>query len=145
MAAEQALKINPHMGINGHQGCSLLPFSFQRVVCKRVWSHVNLLIVSINDLQYRKSPFRNTKTLLRSRSLEYKRHSKSSNKNLNKWFSVIDTTRWREKRPFSFLDLSKILYGFIVFEVAWKDVCGINYLNELQVPIHAHNTNISIL
>ncbi|XP_034690343.1 uncharacterized protein LOC117917960 isoform X1 [Vitis riparia] len=82
--------------------------------------------------KYRKSPFRNTKTLLRSRSLEYKRHSKSSNKNLNKWFSVIDTTRWREKRPFSFLDLSKILYGFIVFEVAWKDVCGINYLNELQ-------------
>ncbi|KAL6340045.1 hypothetical protein AAG906_038880 [Vitis piasezkii] len=72
--------------------------------------------------KYRKSPFRNTKTLLRSRSLEYKRHSKSSNKNLNKWFS----------RPFSFLDLSKILYGFIVFEVAWKDVCGINYLNELQ-------------
>ncbi|PKA47424.1 hypothetical protein AXF42_Ash020153 [Apostasia shenzhenica] len=30
-------------------------------------------------------------------------------------------------------DLSKALHGFIIFEVAWKDVHGINYLNELQM------------
>jgi hypothetical protein len=30
-------------------------------------------------------------------------------------------------------ELHRTLYGFIVFEVAWNDVRGINYLNELLV------------
>ncbi|XP_026392765.1 uncharacterized protein LOC113288040 isoform X2 [Papaver somniferum] len=30
------------------------------------------------------------------------------------------------------IELRRTLYGFIVFEVAWNDVRGINYLNELQ-------------
>lgn len=29
--------------------------------------------------------------------------------------------------------LHRTLFGFIVFEVSWGDVRGINYLNELQV------------
>lgn len=118
------------------------PSFYKRVICKRVWSLVNFFGCSINDLQYRESPFINTKTLLRSQSLEQKRGLESSNKNLDKWFSVIDTHRWREKwtekHPFSFLDLSKILHGFIVFEVGWKDVSGIKYFNQLQVPTHVH-------
>lgn len=31
------------------------------------------------------------------------------------------------------IDLQRTLNGFIVFEVAWSNVCGINYLNQLQV------------
>ncbi|KAF7815269.1 uncharacterized protein G2W53_029238 [Senna tora] len=30
------------------------------------------------------------------------------------------------------IELHRTLYGFIVFEVVWSSVCGINYLNELQ-------------
>lgn len=30
-------------------------------------------------------------------------------------------------------ELHRTLYGFIVFEVSWTNVRGINYLNELQV------------
>ncbi|KAK9281180.1 hypothetical protein L1049_004075 [Liquidambar formosana] len=85
--------------------------------------------------KYRKSPFRNTRTFLKSPSLRYKGSSNSSSherKNLYKWLSGANINRWREKAPFSFLDLRKVLHGFIVFEVAWKDVRGINYLNELQ-------------
>ncbi|XP_050208058.1 uncharacterized protein LOC126657422 isoform X2 [Mercurialis annua] len=40
--------------------------------------------------------------------------------------------RVRERAPFSMINLYKALHGFIVFEVAWKDVRGINYVNELQ-------------
>ncbi|GKC56401.1 hypothetical protein Tco_1083999, partial [Tanacetum coccineum] len=29
--------------------------------------------------------------------------------------------------------LHRTLYGFVVFKVAWDDVLGINYVNELQV------------
>jgi hypothetical protein len=32
-------------------------------------------------------------------------------------------------------ELHRTLYGFIVFEVEWANVRGINYLNELQVEI----------
>lgn len=64
--------------------------------------------------------------------------------NLRKWFSVIDAATISRKRALlpvkklrsSLLANSKLhrtFYGFIVFEVAWKDVRGINYLNKLQV------------
>ncbi|KAI3774883.1 hypothetical protein L1987_49446 [Smallanthus sonchifolius] len=64
-------------------------------------------------------------------------------KSLRRWVSVIDAAILSEKKALlpvkklrnSLLANSKLhrtLYGFIVFEVAWKDVRGINYLNELQ-------------
>lgn len=56
-------------------------------------------------------------------------HAKA--KKINRWFPVIDSIKWQPKY---LMDLSKALHGFLVFEVAWKDVHGINYLNELQVP-----------
>lgn len=68
----------------------------------------------------------------------------SNSGDLKKWFSLIDSvisSRERALLPVKKLRNSLIvnsklhgtLYGFIVFEVAWKDVRGINYLNELQV------------
>lgn len=63
-------------------------------------------------------------------------------KKLKKWFSVIDATTFSKKKlPAKKLQsslylnkqLHKTLYGFIVFEIEWANVRGINYLNELQV------------
>ncbi|KAI7729253.1 hypothetical protein M8C21_002192 [Ambrosia artemisiifolia] len=67
----------------------------------------------------------------------------SESKNLRRWFAVIDAAILSKKRALlpvkklrnSLLansNLHRTLYGFIVFEVAWKDVRGVNYLNELQ-------------
>ncbi|KAG7568549.1 hypothetical protein ISN45_Aa04g013710 [Arabidopsis thaliana x Arabidopsis arenosa] len=62
-------------------------------------------------------------------------------KKLKKWFSVIDATTFSKKKlPAKKLQsslylnkqLHKTLYGFIVFEIEWANVRGINYLNELQ-------------
>ncbi|KAF5787300.1 hypothetical protein HanXRQr2_Chr10g0451201 [Helianthus annuus] len=64
-------------------------------------------------------------------------------KNLQRWFAVIDAAILSKKKAllpveklrnslFANSKSHRILYGFIVFEVAWKDVRGINYLNELQ-------------
>ncbi|KAL0405318.1 UNVERIFIED_CONTAM: hypothetical protein Slati_3845700 [Sesamum latifolium] len=64
-------------------------------------------------------------------------------RNFKKWFSLIDALMLSRKRALlpvkklrnSLIANSKLhrtLYGFIVFEVAWSDVRGINYLNELQ-------------
>ncbi|KAL8239375.1 hypothetical protein R6Q59_015942 [Mikania micrantha] len=66
--------------------------------------------------------------------------SKNSQK-LKRWLSMVTLSRKRvllpvEKLRTSLLANSKLhrtLYGFIVFEVAWKDVRGINYLNQLQI------------
>lgn len=64
-------------------------------------------------------------------------------KTLYRWFSVIDAALYQKKALIpvkklkdSFLlnkELHHTLYGFIVFEVEWAHVRGINYLNELQV------------
>lgn len=67
----------------------------------------------------------------------------TASENLRRWFSVIDAATLSRKRALlpvkklrsSLLANSKLdrtLYGFIVFEVAWEHVRGINYLNELQ-------------
>ncbi|GAY55199.1 hypothetical protein CUMW_162550 [Citrus unshiu] len=64
-------------------------------------------------------------------------------KKLERWFSLIDAATLSRKRvllPVKTLrshlllssELHRTLYGFIVFEVAWTNVRGINYLNELQ-------------
>nr|GEX46659.1 G1/S-specific cyclin-E protein [Tanacetum cinerariifolium] len=64
----------------------------------------------------------------------------SKSRKLKRWLSMVTLTRKRvllpvEKLRTSLLANSKLhrtLYGFVVFEVAWDDVRGINYVNELQ-------------
>ncbi|XP_052178059.1 uncharacterized protein LOC127791918 isoform X2 [Diospyros lotus] len=67
----------------------------------------------------------------------------SKSKKFKRWFSLVDAATLSRKRallPVKKLrtslilnsKLQRTLYGFIVFEVAWSDVRGINYLNELQ-------------
>ncbi|XP_073150792.1 uncharacterized protein [Henckelia pumila] len=64
-------------------------------------------------------------------------------RNFKKWFSLVNTVTQSQKRAMlpvknlrnSLIANSKLhrtLYGFIVFEISWSDVRGINYLNELQ-------------
>ena len=102
-------------------------------------------------LQSRLSPFANTKRkegrkLMRQLSdLETSPSLNTSKlKNFKQWFSLIDAVTLSRKRALlpvkklknSLIANSKLhrtLYGFIVFEVVWSDVRGINYLNELQV------------
>ncbi|PON60822.1 G1/S-specific cyclin-E protein [Trema orientale] len=79
------------------------------------------------QLQYKTSPFRNTRPLLRSSS-----SSNYETESSFKWFPNFNMASWRDKAPFSIVKLYEELHGFIVFEVSWKDVRGINYLNELQ-------------
>lgn len=101
--------------------------------------------------QSRLSPFANTRKKKVKRDIgdlfEVKGNSKlntSKSRNLRKWFSVIDAASLSKKKallPVKKLrnslilnsKLHRTLYGFIVFEVSWSDVRGINYLNELQV------------
>ena len=107
-------------------------------------------------MQSRLSPFANTKgregkKKQKHEDEEEKRKnpketcSQANNKKmkeLKKWFSLIDATTFsKNKIPAKKLQsslylnkqLHKTLYGFIVFEVEWDNVRGINYLNELQV------------
>ncbi|GLT24944.1 hypothetical protein SLA2020_001050 [Shorea laevis] len=81
--------------------------------------------------KYRMSPFRNNRTLVRSPSLRH-RFSSYEKKNLCRWLPIISMATLKENAPFSLMSLYKALHGFIVFEVAWTDVHGINYLNVLQ-------------
>ncbi|KAA8526546.1 hypothetical protein F0562_008251 [Nyssa sinensis] len=98
----------------------------------------------------RLSPFANTKARKerkeRGELLESKASSKShtsKSKKFERWSSLVDAATLSRKRALlpvkklqnSLLLNSKLrrtLYGFIVFEVEWTDVRGINYLNELQ-------------
>ncbi|TKY49970.1 hypothetical protein E2542_SST27421 [Spatholobus suberectus] len=69
--------------------------------------------------------------------------SSSKPKKFMRWFPLIDAVMLSRKRvllPVKNLrnslqlssELRRTLYGFIVFEVAWTSVRGINYYNELQ-------------
>ncbi|XP_073280019.1 uncharacterized protein [Primulina huaijiensis] len=98
----------------------------------------------------RLSPFANTRggkerkmtgELLESPTSSTSNTEKS--RNFKRWFSLINTVTQSQKRAMlpvkklrnSLIANSKLhrtLYGFIVFEVSWNDVRGINYLNELQ-------------
>ncbi|CAM8988814.1 unnamed protein product [Rhodiola kirilowii] len=83
--------------------------------------------------KYRMSPFRNNRALLKSQSLKCLSNNCLSNeRNIFKWMAMTCTNNLKRKAAFSFMDLRKVLHGFIVFEVSWKNVRGINYLNELQ-------------
>lgn len=83
------------------------------------------------------SPFKNNRALQRWPSLAYKSSSQEKKKFFN-WLPDVSMASVSEKTPFSMMNLYKALHGFLVFEVAWKDVRGINYLNELQVFICEH-------
>ncbi|CAL4885570.1 unnamed protein product [Urochloa decumbens] len=58
----------------------------------------------------------------------------------SRWYSLIDEAMREKKLQVNKLkdarilnrELHQTLYGFIIFEVDWADVRGINYLNELQ-------------
>lgn len=97
----------------------------------------------------RLSPFANTKLKRERKDFRKRVDLKSSSrpnpsgrKILYRWFSVIDAALYQKKAllPVKKLkdsllsnsELRRTLYGFIVFEVAWTSVRGINYLNELQ-------------
>ncbi|KAK3021747.1 hypothetical protein RJ639_045690 [Escallonia herrerae] len=98
----------------------------------------------------RLSPFANTRGRRERKETgglyEVKASSKpntSKSKKFKRWFSLIDAATLSKKRALlpvkklrnSLISNSKLhrtLYGFIVFEVAWDDVRGVNYLNELQ-------------
>ncbi|GFP79596.1 hypothetical protein PHJA_000103100 [Phtheirospermum japonicum] len=96
----------------------------------------------------RLSPFANTRGRRRKNSdvSELDVSSSSDGRvsgNFGNWFSFTDAVMLSRKRALlpvkklrnSLITNSKLhrtLYGFIVFEIAWSDVRGINYLNELQ-------------
>lgn len=108
-------------------------------------NNVKLQFFSLN-FQSRLSPFANTKAR-RERKEGKDSCSKPTaikSKRLERWFSLINAATLSQKRvllPVKTLrshlllssELHRTLYGFIVFEVAWTNVRGINYLNELQV------------
>ncbi|XP_048435148.1 uncharacterized protein LOC125474939 [Pyrus x bretschneideri] len=89
----------------------------------------------------RLSPFANTK--VRKVGTEGKdacpRPKTAKPKKLARWFSLIKHQKKVllpvKKLQRSLLlrrELHRTLYGFIVFEIAWSNVRGINYINELQ-------------
>ncbi|GAA0160714.1 hypothetical protein LIER_17206 [Lithospermum erythrorhizon] len=95
----------------------------------------------------RLSPFANTRRRKDSdisEELEMTTNLKTGeSEEMKKWFSLIDAatlSRSRALLPVKKLTknlisnskLHKTLYGFIVFEILWSDVRGLNYLNELQ-------------
>ncbi|KAK8925938.1 hypothetical protein KSP39_PZI013703 [Platanthera zijinensis] len=97
----------------------------------------------------RLSPFANTRSKKDQKVTGIKLdYTNSSGSNLiklrrpHRWFTLIDAATCQKRvllpaKKFTdslFLnkELHRILYGFIVFEVAWTHVRGINYLNELQ-------------
>ncbi|CAA0816048.1 Unknown protein [Striga hermonthica] len=97
----------------------------------------------------RLSPFANTrgKKEKENELLELEASSSSSSdegesRSFRNWFSFMDAVMLSRKRALlpvkklrnSFIansNLHRTLYGFIVFEIAWDDVRGINYFNEL--------------
>jgi hypothetical protein len=105
-------------------------------------------------LQSRDSPFANTKSRRKRNGTEGNvvlSDRVSAPHLLNKssrWYSVIDEVMRKNKRQVNKLKDSRILnmklhqtlYGFIIFEVDWDNVRGINYSNELQVVyVNVHN------
>ncbi|GKV24827.1 hypothetical protein SLEP1_g34385 [Rubroshorea leprosula] len=95
--------------------------------------------------KYRLSPFANTKGRRerKARNEASSTASTAESKKFERWFSLIDASTLSKKRvllPVKKLrnsllqssELHRTLYGFIVFEVSWSNVRGINYLNELQ-------------
>jgi hypothetical protein len=102
-------------------------------------------------LQSRLSPFANTKTRRKRNETEGNivlSERVSAAHKPSRWYSVIDEAMQEKKLQVNKLkdsrmlnrELHQTLYGFIIFEVDWPDVRGINYLNELQV-LHINVNN----
>lgn len=100
--------------------------------------------------QSRLSPFAHSK--IRNEKKEEGKEACSINtttgsKKFARWFQLVDAVTLSQKRillPVKKLrdsssllssELHRTFNGFIVFEVDWSSVRGINYLNELQVKI----------
>lgn len=97
------------------------------------------------------SPFANTRGRKNKQGAENMQEmqtnsesSTSESGKVKRWFSLVDAATLSRKMALltveklrnSLLSNSKLhrtLFGFIVFEVSWNDVWGLNYLNELQV------------
>ncbi|XVE72742.1 hypothetical protein DITRI_Ditri11bG0063100 [Diplodiscus trichospermus] len=87
-------------------------------------------IKELMSTRYRMSPFKNSITLERSPSI--RRISTSYETSSNRWLPTVAMATLRKSSPFSAVNLYKTLHGFIVFEVVWEDVRGINYSSLLQ-------------
>lgn len=96
------------------------------------------------NFQSRLSPFANTKARKERKQGKDACSNTVKPKKYTRWISFIKAEALSRKRVLlpvkklrnSLLESSELhrtLYGFIVFEVAWSNVRGINYLNELQV------------
>ncbi|XP_044466013.1 uncharacterized protein LOC123196175 [Mangifera indica] len=132
--------------------CLFLAFESKKIyilVDNRPWlvsqdsrpTHLWQLMVTKSRL----SPFANTK------ARRQRKEGKDScttpgaikSEKVKRWFSLIDAVTLSQKRALLpvktfgrhlllISELHRTLYGFIVFEVSWTDVRGINYYNELQ-------------
>ncbi|CAA3017396.1 uncharacterized protein LOC111396826 [Olea europaea var. sylvestris] len=148
-----SLQIGDLQSYLSHLGLFLAPESkkFYILVDNQPWlkdlvsrpTHLWQLMVTKSRL----SPFANTKVKKERRETgelyELQATSESNTSQLKKWFLLLDVATSSRKRALlpvkklrnSLITNSKLhrtLYGFIVFEVAWSDVRGINYFNELQ-------------
>lgn len=95
------------------------------------------------------SPFANTRVRkeekISQELTELEASSSPDTTQSRKWFALTDAMALSRHRAFlpvkrlrnALIENSKLLdstlFGFIVFEVAWNNVRGMNYLNELQV------------
>ncbi|KAH9314174.1 hypothetical protein KI387_022801, partial [Taxus chinensis] len=90
-------------------------------------------------MKSRISPFANTRTRPENEGLginfERRKEPKTASKGYRhyRWLSVIDAARWQHKALAPVKELHHTLHGCVVFELAWADVRGINYTNELQM------------
>ncbi|KAM7271208.1 hypothetical protein ACFE04_030422 [Oxalis oulophora] len=97
--------------------------------------------------KYRSSPFANSKSRKQTTEDENNRPNESeavkSKKIFDCWYALVDAASAPQKKislPVDKLrtslqfssELHRTLYGFIVFEVGWDNVRGLNYLNQLQ-------------
>ncbi|XP_031490730.1 uncharacterized protein LOC116257864 isoform X2 [Nymphaea colorata] len=87
----------------------------------------------------RKSPFANTRARRERKDSGKKLHLRNGLKpslgetmKLKRWFCSIYAAVNHKKVLLPVNELHQTFYGFILFEISWKDIRGINYLNELQ-------------
>ncbi|VFQ60490.1 unnamed protein product [Cuscuta campestris] len=98
----------------------------------------------------RMSPFANTRGKKGKRGTQTMQELQANpetktrkSEKIKRWFSLVDAATLSKKRALLPVEklrnslilnskLHRTLYGFIVFEVSWNDVRGLNYLNELQ-------------
>ncbi|KAJ4975104.1 hypothetical protein NE237_000210 [Protea cynaroides] len=150
-----SLQIGDLQSYLSHLSIFLPPQSrkFYILVDNQPWKNLDSRAAHLWQLMVTKSrlsPFANSKVRQKredfGKRFDSKSFSRSSTSKVNKferWFQLIEAATLSRKHALlpvkklknsllSSHDLHRTLYGFIVFEVAWADVRGINYLNELQ-------------